>query len=66
MFDKINLFLGELVIRNESDAFFQTSENSVLPSKGVLPKIQIKPETELLSQPKNHIINKRIYETASI
>lgn len=42
--DKRNLLLGELEISNESYAFFQTSKDCIFTTKGVLPKIQIKPE----------------------
>jgi hypothetical protein len=45
--NKINLILGKFEIRYEPYTFFQTRKHSILSTKWILPKIQIKPESKL-------------------
>lgn len=56
--DKINLLLDELEISYEPNALFQTSEDGILPTERILPKIQIEPESKhdpIFSQTQTHM-----------
>lgn len=45
--NKINLILSEFEISYEPYAFFQSRKHSILPTKWILPKIQIKSEKQI-------------------